>query len=125
CIHLDPTEMDTLARTRTNVSHCPSSNLKLGSGIAHVTEMLERGISASLGADVAPCNNRLDMFTEMRTAALLQKVLHRSEVLPAGRGLELGTIYCARAPGLATQNRSALGGESGGREGCRFASEEF
>src|ERR1051326_4002370 len=68
CIHLDEDELKTLVRTKTNVAHCPSSNLKLGSGIAPVAGMLERGISVSLGADGAPCNNRLDMFTEMRTA---------------------------------------------------------
>ncbi|HSP64424.1 MAG TPA: amidohydrolase family protein, partial [Pyrinomonadaceae bacterium] len=100
CIHLDDEEMGMLARTRTNVAHCPSSNLKLGSGIARVTEMLERGISVSLGADGAACNNRLDMFTEMRTAALLQKALHGPEVLPAARALRMATIAGARALGL-------------------------
>src|SRR5436190_7034925 len=55
CVHLDETEMETLARTRTNVAHCPSSNLKLGSGIARVAEMLSHGISVSLGADGAAC----------------------------------------------------------------------
>src|SRR5437660_5514441 len=69
CIHLDNTEMETLASTKTNVAHCPSSNLKLGSGIARVTEMLARRIPVSLGADGAACNNRLDMFTEVRKAA--------------------------------------------------------
>src|ERR1043166_986628 len=97
CIHLDNTEMETLASTRTNVAHCPSSNLKLGSGIARVTEMLGRGIPVSLGADGAACNNRLDMFTEMRTAALLQKALHGPEVLPAARALRMATIDGARA----------------------------
>ena len=62
--------------------------------------MLERGISVSLGADGAACNNRLDMFTEMRTAALLQKVLHGPEVLPARRALRMATIDGARAMGL-------------------------
>jgi len=100
CIHVDDEEMATLARTKTNVSHCPSSNLKLGSGIARVAEMLERGISVSLGADGAACNNRLDMFTEMRTAALLQKALHGPEVLPAARALRMATIDGARAMGL-------------------------
>ena len=66
CVHLDEAELETLAHTRTNVAHCPSSNLKLGSGIAPVATMIERGISVSLGADGAACNNRLDMFTEMR-----------------------------------------------------------
>lgn len=100
CIHLDNAEMETLAGTRTNVAHCPSSNLKLGSGIARVTEMLARGIAVSLGADGAACNNRLDMFTEMRTAALLQKALHGPEVLPAPRALSMATIDGARAMGL-------------------------
>src|SRR2546421_620857 len=100
CIHLDNTEMETLASTKTNVAHCPSSNLKLGSGIARVTEMLARGIPVSLGADGAACNNRLDMFTEMRTAALLQKALHGPEVLPAARALRMATIDGAQAMGL-------------------------
>ncbi len=100
CIHLDDDEMATLVRTKTNVGHCPSSNLKLGSGVARVAEMLERGISVSLGADGAACNNRLDMFTEMRTAALLQKALHGPEVLPAARALRMATVDGARALGL-------------------------
>src|SRR5712692_6324311 len=100
CVHVDDEEMATLARTKTNVSHCPSSNLKLGSGIARVAEMLERGVLVSLGADGAACNNRLDMFTEMRTAALLQKALHGPEVLPAARALRMATIDGARALGL-------------------------
>jgi len=100
CIHLDDEEMETLARTKTNVAHCPSSNLKLGSGIARVSEMLSCGISVSLGADGAACNNRLDMFTEMRTAGLLQKALHGPEVIPAAHTLRMATIGGARAMGL-------------------------
>lgn len=103
CIHLDNAEMETLARSGTNVAHCPSSNLKLGSGIAPVADMLARGISVSLGADGAPCNNRLDMFTEMRTAALLQKALHGPEILPARRALRMATADGARALGLDTE----------------------
>ena len=100
CIHLNDEELETLARTGTHVLHCPSSNLKLGSGIARISEMLERGISVSLGADGAPCNNRLDVFTEMRTAALLQKALHGTQVLPAHRALRMATIDGARALNL-------------------------
>jgi 5-methylthioadenosine/S-adenosylhomocysteine deaminase len=92
--------METLSRTGTHVLHCPSSNLKLGSGIASIALMLKLGINVSLGADGAPCNNRLDMFTEMRTAALLQKALHGAEALPASRALRLATIDGARALGL-------------------------
>lgn len=99
CIHLDESELQIIERTETKVAHCPSSNMKLGSGIARVTEMLSRGISVSLGADGAPCNNRLDMFTEMRTAALLQKVVHGPEVLPASKVIRMATIEGACALG--------------------------
>lgn len=100
CVHLSNEEIRILKSTGTNVAHCPSSNLKLGSGIAPITKLLEEGISVSLGADGAACNNRLDMFTEMRTAALLQKALHGPEVLAAGRVLRMATIDGARALGL-------------------------
>jgi 5-methylthioadenosine/S-adenosylhomocysteine deaminase len=100
CVHLSDEELEILKTTRTNVAHCPSSNLKLGSGIAPIVKMLEEGISVSLGADGAACNNRLDMFTEMRTAALLQKALHGPEVLPANRALRMATIDGATALGL-------------------------
>jgi 5-methylthioadenosine/S-adenosylhomocysteine deaminase len=103
CIHVDDDEIAILKRTNTNVVHCPSSNLKLGSGIAPLKRMLEEGISVSLGADGAACNNRLDMFTEMRTAALLQKALHGPEVLPAKRALRMATIDGARALGLGNE----------------------
>ncbi|HWQ36093.1 MAG TPA: 5'-deoxyadenosine deaminase [Blastocatellia bacterium] len=100
CIHLDESEFAILRLTGTHVAHCPSSNLKLASGIAQITEMLEQGISVSLGADGAPCNNRLDMFTEMRTAALLQKVRRGPQSLPALTALRMATIHGARALGL-------------------------
>jgi 5-methylthioadenosine/S-adenosylhomocysteine deaminase len=103
CVHLDDHELDILAKTQTNVAHCPSSNLKLGSGIAPVATMLGRGISVSLGADGAACNNRLDMFTEMRTMALLQKTLHGPEVIPAVRALRMATIDGAKALGLENE----------------------
>lgn len=100
CVHLVEEEFDILRQTGVHIAHCPSSNLKLGSGIAPVNEMLERGISVSLGADGAPCNNQLDMFTEMRTAALLQKVRHGPQALPALTALRMATIQGARALGL-------------------------
>jgi 5-methylthioadenosine/S-adenosylhomocysteine deaminase len=100
CVHLNNEEIKTLKTTSTNVVHCPSSNLKLGSGIAPIVTLLDEGVSVSLGADGAACNNRLDMFTEMRTAALLQKALHGPEVLPASRALRMATIEGAKAMGL-------------------------
>jgi len=111
CVHLDTEEMETLARTKTNVAHCPSSNLKLGSGLARIAEMLARKIPVSLGADGAACNNRLDMFTEMRTAALLQKLAHGPEVLPAARVLRMATIDGARALGLEKEIGSLEAGK--------------
>jgi 5-methylthioadenosine/S-adenosylhomocysteine deaminase len=100
CVWLDEREMEILLSTGTHVSHCPSSNLKLASGIARIPEMIQRGISVSLGADGAPCNNRLDMFTEMRTAALIQKALHGPQTLPALTALRMATINGAKALGL-------------------------
>ncbi|HEY6046408.1 MAG TPA: 5'-deoxyadenosine deaminase [Pyrinomonadaceae bacterium] len=111
CVHLTTEEMEILARTHTNVSHCPSSNLKLGSGLARVAEMLARKIPVSLGADGAPCNNRLDMFTEMRTAALLQKLAHGPEILPAIIALRMATIEGARALGLESEIGSLEAGK--------------
>jgi 5-methylthioadenosine/S-adenosylhomocysteine deaminase len=103
CVHLTNDEIRILKSTNTNVVHCPSSNLKLGSGLAPITKLLAEEISVSLGADGAACNNRLDMFTEMRTAALLQKALHGPEVLPAHRVLRMATIDGARALGLESE----------------------
>jgi 5-methylthioadenosine/S-adenosylhomocysteine deaminase len=100
CVHLDAAEFQILANTQTNVAHCPSSNLKLGSGIADITSMLDQGISVSLGADGAACNNRLDMFTEMRSMALLQKAMHGPDAMPACQALRIATIGGARALGL-------------------------
>jgi 5-methylthioadenosine/S-adenosylhomocysteine deaminase len=103
CIHVHNDEISILKRTETSVVHCPSSNLKLGSGIAPVKRMLEEGILVSLGADGAACNNRLDMFTELRTAALLQKAIHGPQALPAQRVLRMATIDGARVLGLGKE----------------------
>lgn len=100
CVHLSENEFDILQRTQTNVSHCPSSNLKLGSGIANTPEFLSRNISLSLGADGAPCNNSLDMFQEMRLASLIQKPLRGPTSLPAETVFRLATIGGARALGI-------------------------
>jgi 5-methylthioadenosine/S-adenosylhomocysteine deaminase len=100
CVHLDEEETGLLASKGTHVAHCPSSNMKLGSGVAPVSELLARGVSVTLGADGAPCNNRLDMFTEMRSAALLQKVSRGADALPAARVLRMATTDGARALGL-------------------------
>ncbi|MFL6337150.1 MAG: 5'-deoxyadenosine deaminase [Pyrinomonadaceae bacterium] len=111
CVHLDEAETGLLASKGTHVAHCPSSNMKLGSGVAPVSEMLARGVSVSLGADGAPCNNRLDMFTEMRSAALLQKVSRGADALPAARVLRMATLDGARALGLEREVGSLEAGK--------------
>ncbi|MGH7698936.1 MAG: 5'-deoxyadenosine deaminase [Gemmatimonadales bacterium] len=103
CVWVDREGIGRLARQGTNVVHCPSSNLKLGSGIAPVPAMLAAGCRVSLGADGAPCNNRLDAFEEMRLAALIQKPRFGPDALPAAQVLELATLGGARALGLEAQ----------------------
>jgi 5-methylthioadenosine/S-adenosylhomocysteine deaminase len=99
-VELRDDEAQTAARDGTRVVHCPSANLKLGSGIARVAELDAMGVALALGADGAPCNNNLDPWTEMRHAALLAKVRSGVAALPARRTLRLATIDGARALGL-------------------------
>jgi 5-methylthioadenosine/S-adenosylhomocysteine deaminase len=100
CVWADDRDQELLAGHDVKVMHCPGSNLKLGSGIASVPEMLARGITVSLGADGAACNNRLDMFEEMRAAALLQAMRRQPGVLPARDVLWMATRSGARTLGL-------------------------
>lgn len=111
CIWVSDEEIDMLAHSATNVVHCPSSNLKLASGIAPVPTMLARGTSVSLGADGAPCNNNLDPFMEMRLAALIHKPQHGPTSMPARKVLELATLGGARAMGLEKEIGSLEAGK--------------
>jgi len=111
CVWVDVHETARLARQGTTVVHCPSSNLKLASGVAKVPELLAAGCRVALGADGAPCNNRLDAFAEMRLAALIQKPRLGADALPAGRVLELATLGGARALGLETEIGSIAPGK--------------
>jgi len=111
CVWVDKDDIAVLARQRTNVVHCPSSNLKLGSGIAPIPEMLAAGCRVGIGADGAPCNNGLDAFVEMRLAALLQKPRLGPEALPALQALELATLGGARALGLEAEIGSIEAGK--------------
>lgn len=101
CIWVNTREVALLQRYRTTVLHCPIANLKLASGIAPVPRFLERGINVSLGSDGAACNNTIDMFNEMRFAALLHKV-HSFDptIIPAQMTLDMATIHGARAIGM-------------------------
>lgn len=103
-VHLLPEEIRLLARHGCSVVHCPSSNLKLASGFAPVHAMLENGVNIALGTDGAASNNRLDVLTEMRTAALLAKAVARdAQALPAHAALRAATLAGARALGLGAR----------------------
>ncbi|HEX7615483.1 MAG TPA: amidohydrolase family protein [Thermoanaerobaculia bacterium] len=99
-IHTDQDERALLAARGTTVAHCPSSNLKLASGICPVPEYLSQGIRVTLGADGAPCNDRLDPFTEMRLAALLPKARPGAGALSAWDVVRMATRDGAAALGL-------------------------
>ncbi|MDP8999097.1 MAG: amidohydrolase family protein [Myxococcota bacterium] len=99
-VQLRTGEARAIARDRTRIVHCPSANLKLGSGIARVAELDRLGVQLALGADGAPCNNNLDAWIELRHAALLAKVRGGPSALPARRAFRLATIDGARALGL-------------------------
>ncbi len=100
CVWVDDAEQSLMAERGVKVLHCPGSNLKLGSGLAPVVEMRAKGISVSLGADGAACNNHLDMFEEMRLAAVLQSVRHKPGALSARDAVTMATREGARALGL-------------------------
>lgn len=97
CIHLNDSEIESLKKKSVRIAHCPSSNLKLGSGIANIPRYLKEGISISLGADGAPCNNGLSAFNEMRLAALIQKPVHGPAAMDALTVFRLATIEGAKA----------------------------
>jgi 5-methylthioadenosine/S-adenosylhomocysteine deaminase len=100
-VHLDEAEIALLAEHGCSIAHCPASNMKLASGFAPVTKMLQSGINVGIGTDGAASNNRLDMFAEMRLAALLAKAFAGdATALPAFAALEMVTINAARALGL-------------------------
>jgi 5-methylthioadenosine/S-adenosylhomocysteine deaminase len=100
CVWVDDRAQQVLLDHGIHVLHCPGSNLKLGSGIAPVPEFRARGIPVSLGADGAACNNRLDMFDEMRLAATLQAMRCAPGALPARDVVWMATREGARALGL-------------------------
>jgi 5-methylthioadenosine/S-adenosylhomocysteine deaminase len=100
-VHLEPDEIQALARHGCSMVHCPSSNLKLASGFAPVNALLREGVNVALGTDGAASNNRLDLLQEMRTAALLAKaVAQDAEAMPAHAALRAATLGGAQALGL-------------------------
>ena len=103
CVWVDDAEQAVMAERGVQVLHCPGSNLKLGSGVAPVVAMRARGIGVSLGADGAACNNRLDMFDEMRLAATLQAERQGPGSLTARDVLVMATRGGAAALGLEAE----------------------
>jgi 5-methylthioadenosine/S-adenosylhomocysteine deaminase len=100
-VHVTEQEAGLLAEKGCHVAHCPSSNLKLASGIAMPDRLLKAGVNVGLGTDGAASNNRLDLFAEMRLAALLAKGSGGdATALPAHTVLEMATVRAARALGL-------------------------
>jgi len=98
CVHIDEHEMRIMQKYQVSVAHCPSANLKLASGIAPVSQMLSMGINVAIGTDGPASNNDLDMFEEMRLAALIAKVAPTDPTaLPARTALTMATRNGARA----------------------------
>lgn len=100
-VHVNRSDMEIMKKRGVSVAHNPQSNMKLSSGIAPVSEMSEMGINVSLGTDGACSNNDLDMWEELRTVSLLQKVLVMNpSVMPAYDVLKMATVNGAKAIGL-------------------------
>ena len=113
CVHLNTADIETLARHGASAVHCPSSNLKLASGIAPVADLLAAGINVGLGTDGAASNNRLDMFEEMRLAALIGKVARGdASSINAAQAFTMATLGGARAIGLGEHVGSIEVGKS-------------
>ncbi len=109
-VQLDPAHYGRVARERFSVVHCPSSNLKLGSGVADVVGLRKAGIPVGVGCDGAACSNSLDAFAELRLAALLQKMRRGPESFSGRDALRLATSEGARAIGLGREVGSLIPG---------------
>ncbi len=124
-IHLEHHEIELLAQHGCHVAHCPSSNLKLASGFAPVRALLAGRINVGLGTDGAASNNRLDLFAEMRLAALLAKgVTGDATAVPAWQALEMATLGPARALGLDSTVGSLTPGKFADLAAVRIAGIE-
>ena len=111
-VHMTDAEIDLLAQHGCHVAHCPSSNLKLASGIAPLARFAAAGVNIGLGTDGAASNNRLDLFAEMRLAALLAKGLSGdAAALPAATALKMATLDAARALNLDDRIGSIMPGK--------------
>jgi len=91
CVHLDDEELDLLAETETAVCHCPTSNMRLSSGVARVPHMIERGVRVGLGVDGSASNDTSDMLGELRNCLLVQLLAHGPEAISAEGIVRLAT----------------------------------
>jgi len=125
-VHLEAAEIALLARHGCSVAHCPSSNLKLASGFAPVAALLAAGVNVALGTDGAASNNRLDLFQEMRSAALLAKAVARdAAAMPAHAALRAATLGGAIALGLEERIGSIVPGKAADLAAVAFDSLEL
>ena len=112
-VHLDAADIALLAASGCHMAHCPTSNLKLASGIAPLAELSRAGVNVGLGTDGAASNNRLDLFGEMRLAALLAKGSSGdAAAIPAREALRMATLNGATALGLADETGSITPGKA-------------
>lgn len=112
CVHLSDNEIEIIKDKKVRVAHNPGSNMKLASGIAPVTKLLERGVTVALGTDGASSNNNLDILEEIRLAALLAKVDTLNPLaVPAAQAIQMATEFGAKALNLKNVGRL--------EEGCK------
>ncbi|MBB5019617.1 5-methylthioadenosine/S-adenosylhomocysteine deaminase [Chitinivorax tropicus] len=113
CVHLTTDEIHWLAQHGCHVAHNPTSNMKLASGIAPVSALLEAGVNVGIGTDSAASNNRLDMLAEIRMTALLAKAATlQAQTVPAHQALAMATLHGAKALGLDHLIGSLLPGKA-------------
>ena len=125
-VHLTDDEIGLVAQQGCTVAHCPSSNLKLANGSAPIASLLSKGVNVGLGTDGAASNNRLDMFEEMRFAALLAKGQSgRADALPASQALQMATLNGAKALGMGALTGSLVAGKAADITAVDFSSLEL
>ncbi len=116
-VHVDDTELAVLRESGSAVTHCPSSNLKLGSGVADVVRLRQAHVTVGIGADGAACNNELDGFAEVRLATLLARTLRGQATRDGARALhleeEIGTLAVGRRADIVVIDGERLAGPGG------------
>jgi len=109
CVFLTDEDIDIIAKRKANVIHCPLSNLKLGSGIAPIAKMIEKGINVALGTDGSASSNRLDIFEAGKFAALIQKgINHDPTLIPAKTAIEMMSVNGMKALGISKIGRQSI-----------------